>query len=1474
MMYRWRWRLPPATLLASHLLLAIASTILLTMQSVWGLPKCTAMGLPCSLNADCVLLLPTTQTNDSTTPAKACRCRSGFHGNGTHCENIDECVVTRCHSNATCIDTSGSYECRCASGFHGSGLHCEDVDECVVVTTGITDGDVGDDGINRSDTDAAGGSESICPVGSVCINKIGSYRCKCKTGYELVSNGTACDVSSPNGNAGGSDGKLELWHHVLVASLCGVLSFVFVICACAVIKQVMLYTGSRKPAPNAVPQEADCCNDAEWSGEDAEGIRHQPPPPRGFEPHYNQILEVAMPAMDSAGDAWSTHTELKPTKSSSTAASGRTVLSSRWSSRGFLHRNSTLTSGLSMVNPPPMTLTSKHTLYECDPDYYLSGCGPDSFLGRPRLCTPYMMRRLEKPLPPPIDSLPYSLSDSEFANPLRRSWWESSESSGSSSSSDSDSADKFNLGDDMSPNSGSTAGGSGAGGYRRLKRVVKRKVPSPWHSAPVGLNLVPSEYETIDRGSLGYRHSTYDRRAPLSEGSALEQRRYTRSTDCNFLSPGGVVGGDFNGDFQHTYHLMPPCMPAERRALSQSCTGSEFSHTDVAAHNMGSCPSLRRRLSRQLAFRQQPLSRVGGEDAGSANNEYELCVHTPRPRLPSTPNLLYHAHRRSVRDSAVFHFSSTSSEGEPDCVRSRSQQDCADASLGGSRDGRMMSLPSAEPRTSRRRKAVCSQQDAACAANAIATIGNGYKTVMSSSSQQQQRVQRPIPDFTSPGSSLTSRHIANTGVDPAMSAEDKSIEIIDSPSKVPIEVVFSDDCSTVSSRARLNSRSSGQLDTDENANSSGSDDAFMPSNCGGGVGSEGGAGGGGGGKRLSAAYAVQGQTSRRQRKVRQMPNSSHYVNVSQEEEQSGTSSDIVALDTDDVTSDALFDSCGDIERSWYGSSQCSSVNLSSASTLPSMEEIPQECALPSRRTSSVFRLVGQVRRSSSAHSSSVCLSQTSSNTHSSSVRHSQSTMVLAEADLSELLGQERQSLCLVDDFLKTSISFAVLPSKSEVVATNPTVTSLCASGGGHDGMFLETARNSTSGPPTPTEQSVCEDRTPQQSVSGSTCFNTGAVAHHYTDASLPIFRPAFHSLQQQQQNVRGVLLRNSSPAVADLTHLRRTLSSPTSSPSSQASHCPLNGPTSSTATLRATDGAPDLCSPELSETATCTAPTQATLGLPAARDQLALTPLLSLQPTSTAQYHSNLLDQSLVDSGDGASTTASISSRSQDAGNSSALLSLDDAAAQHHDGAEPKMLLQRRKNMSMKLLQRRCGSLKKKVERSLTSPGVSADSQLHCILDDARHETPEEETAMAAATASDRPSTTPTPTTRTTTSTPATTAAHSASGRSLSQSSSRGSRLKKKFRRSLRTSFVRGSSYSWRVGVSPSGSFAMLHARENTSVFDEACHGTRPGFKVPRRSHSLADGYATEAFVTHHTRRYDLQQGQKPLDFHLAQLKR
>ena len=81
-----------------------------------------------------------------------CTCKSGFTGNGTICDNINECQIKdTCHRQAVCSDTEGSFKCKCKKGFVGNGTKCRDMDECRL--------------------------NAPCRSFMACLNTFGSYNC-------------------------------------------------------------------------------------------------------------------------------------------------------------------------------------------------------------------------------------------------------------------------------------------------------------------------------------------------------------------------------------------------------------------------------------------------------------------------------------------------------------------------------------------------------------------------------------------------------------------------------------------------------------------------------------------------------------------------------------------------------------------------------------------------------------------------------------------------------------------------------------------------------------------------------------------------------------------------------------------------------------------------------------------------------------------------------------------------------------------------------------------------------------------------------------------------------------------------------------------------------------------------------------------------------------------------------------------------
>uniref|UniRef100_UPI0037E7E23F nidogen-1-like n=1 Tax=Semicossyphus pulcher TaxID=241346 RepID=UPI0037E7E23F len=56
--------------------------------------------------------------------AYICSCLPGFVGDGRVCRDVDECEHDRCHHDASCTNTEGSFTCQCHPGFHGDGFQC------------------------------------------------------------------------------------------------------------------------------------------------------------------------------------------------------------------------------------------------------------------------------------------------------------------------------------------------------------------------------------------------------------------------------------------------------------------------------------------------------------------------------------------------------------------------------------------------------------------------------------------------------------------------------------------------------------------------------------------------------------------------------------------------------------------------------------------------------------------------------------------------------------------------------------------------------------------------------------------------------------------------------------------------------------------------------------------------------------------------------------------------------------------------------------------------------------------------------------------------------------------------------------------------------------------------------------------------------------------------------------------------------
>merc|ERR1712072_135409 len=113
--------------------------------------------------------------------AVKCTCPKGFAlgSDKKTCSEVNECRTGahKCHANAVCTNTIGSYKCSCKAGYQGNGLSCTDVNEC---------------------------SKGRGGCSHTCVNTIGGFRCTCPSGYTLSGNKRTCsDINECNRGRGG-----------------------------------------------------------------------------------------------------------------------------------------------------------------------------------------------------------------------------------------------------------------------------------------------------------------------------------------------------------------------------------------------------------------------------------------------------------------------------------------------------------------------------------------------------------------------------------------------------------------------------------------------------------------------------------------------------------------------------------------------------------------------------------------------------------------------------------------------------------------------------------------------------------------------------------------------------------------------------------------------------------------------------------------------------------------------------------------------------------------------------------------------------------------------------------------------------------------------------------------------------------------------------------------------------------------------
>ena len=105
--------------------------------------------------------------------------------------DIDECTrdTDRCHANANCHNTEGSYTCSCNSGYTGDGFSCNSkfiyFQSQQLLLASLTFS------VQTLDINECLNNNGSCP--HTCYDLDGSYTCSCSNGYLLIGDGQICE---------------------------------------------------------------------------------------------------------------------------------------------------------------------------------------------------------------------------------------------------------------------------------------------------------------------------------------------------------------------------------------------------------------------------------------------------------------------------------------------------------------------------------------------------------------------------------------------------------------------------------------------------------------------------------------------------------------------------------------------------------------------------------------------------------------------------------------------------------------------------------------------------------------------------------------------------------------------------------------------------------------------------------------------------------------------------------------------------------------------------------------------------------------------------------------------------------------------------------------------------------------------------------------------------------------------------------
>ena len=148
----------------------------------------------CQANADCA----------NTIGSFVCTCATGYTllNDGVTCADVDECASPgACDEHAQCADTDGSYTCTCNTGYTGDGTFCDDINECLsspcdaLATCANTEAgysctcptgySTADAGATCTEVDECADSTlNDCHTNASCTNSAGSFDCACNPGTD------------------------------------------------------------------------------------------------------------------------------------------------------------------------------------------------------------------------------------------------------------------------------------------------------------------------------------------------------------------------------------------------------------------------------------------------------------------------------------------------------------------------------------------------------------------------------------------------------------------------------------------------------------------------------------------------------------------------------------------------------------------------------------------------------------------------------------------------------------------------------------------------------------------------------------------------------------------------------------------------------------------------------------------------------------------------------------------------------------------------------------------------------------------------------------------------------------------------------------------------------------------------------------------------------------------------------------------